>query len=214
MNFISSFQKQSVVLFLQFRDVAERLVQDHVLALHRSRYTTVECVSRAQRGEEGRTRSHLLERLGTGQKIPNAVNPSINLLLPVPLHCEHETLGCDTGLSASEQPNTTFTRSEVELTCIVRFLVFLPSAKCHNLNDSLTQHATCLSAESVKHAHASLLTWAGDQVSEFWSSLASCRHSCLMRCYESTHLPAAPPHIPSMNVLERKQRTLAERMRL
>lgn len=44
--------------------------------------------------------SHLLERLGTGQKITNAVNPSINFLFPVPLNCENKTLHCDTGLSS------------------------------------------------------------------------------------------------------------------
>lgn len=40
-NFISSFQKQGVILFLQFRDVAKCLVQNHVLTLQKSRFKFV-----------------------------------------------------------------------------------------------------------------------------------------------------------------------------
>lgn len=36
--------------------------------------------------------SYLLKRLGTGQKITNAVNPSINLLFSVSLNYIKETL--------------------------------------------------------------------------------------------------------------------------
>lgn len=41
LNFISSFQKQGVILLLQLCDVAEGLVQNHVLALQKSRYRIV-----------------------------------------------------------------------------------------------------------------------------------------------------------------------------
>lgn len=61
LDFISSFQKQRIILFLQFSDVAKGLVQDHVLTLFKC--------------------------LGTGQKITNTVNPSINLLFSVSLNC-------------------------------------------------------------------------------------------------------------------------------
>lgn len=52
--------------------------------------------------------SHLLECLGTGQKITNAVNPSINLLFPVPLNWEDKTVDCDTGSDSFQRTTITF----------------------------------------------------------------------------------------------------------
>lgn len=61
LDFISSFQKHCIILFLQFSDVTKGLVQYHVLTLFKC--------------------------LGTWQKITNAVNPGINLFFSVSFNC-------------------------------------------------------------------------------------------------------------------------------
>lgn len=91
LDFISSFQKHCIILFLQFSDVTKGLVQYHVLtlkiksyfffllkyfALNRHNFTIF-------RQTETPIVSYLFKCLGTWQKITNAVNPGINLFFSV-----------------------------------------------------------------------------------------------------------------------------------
>lgn len=87
LDFIASFQKHCIILFLQFSDVTKGLVQYHVLTLKiKSHFFLLKyfaLISLYLGKQKHQIVSYLFKCLGTWQKITNAVNPGINLFFSV-----------------------------------------------------------------------------------------------------------------------------------